>query len=69
MWFIAADIVVVCWSVCHDCEPCKNDLTDRSDFGGVDLGENKEPCIRWGSDLPYMKAHFWGGKVWPILKV
>jgi len=36
-------------SVCHDHEPCKNDLYA---VWVVDLGGPREPCIRWGFRSP-----------------
>jgi len=40
---------VVCLSVCHTSEPCKNGCTDRDAVWVKDSGGPKEPCIRWGS--------------------
>jgi len=43
---------VVCRSVFHNVEPCKNGSTGRDAVWVVDLGWPRESCIRWGSDLP-----------------
>jgi len=47
---------VVCRSVCHTSEPCKNGCTDRAAFCVEDLGGPGEPCIRWGSRSPHGKG-------------
>ena len=52
---------VVCRSVCHTSEPCKNGCTDRAAIWVEDLGAPGEPCIRWGPDPPWETANF-GGK-------
>ena len=41
---------VVCWSVCHTSEPCKNGCTDQDAVWVEESGGPKEPCIRWGPD-------------------
>jgi len=47
---------LVCRSVCHTSEPCKNGCTDRDAVWAEDLGGPKEPCIRWGPDPPWEGA-------------
>ena len=42
---------MVCRSVCHTSEPCKNGCTDRAAFRVDDLGGPDEPCIRWGPEV------------------
>ena len=60
---------VVCLSVCHSREPCKNGWTDRNGVWVEDSGGPKEPCIGWGSRLPRGKGQFWGRrKGWPVVK-
>ena len=58
---------VVCRSVCHTSEPCKNCWTDRDAVWVEDLSGPREPCIRWGPDT-HGKGQFWGGKGHPIVK-
>jgi len=58
---------VVCRSVCHTSEPCKNGCTDRDAVWVEDSGRPKEPCIRWGPDPPWEGA-VWGRKGCPIAK-
>jgi len=53
---------VVCQSVCHTREPCKNGSTDRAAFWVEDLGGPGEPCIRWGPDPPMGRGKFFGGE-------
>ena len=57
---IATDEVAwsVCRSVCHDCEPGKNSLTDQDTVWCMDLGGRRDSCIRCGSRSPYRKGHF-----------
>jgi len=40
---------MVCHSVCHTSEPCRNGSSDRDAVWVEDSGGPKEPCIRWGS--------------------
>jgi len=58
--------LLVSLSVSHNREPCKNGWTDRDVMWGLDLGESKEPCIRWGPDPPRELA-IWGGKWRPVV--
>ena len=57
---------MVCWSVCHTSEPCKNSWTDRDVIWVQDLGWPREPCIRWGSRSPMGRGNF--GERVPIIK-
>ena len=59
---------VVCLSVYHTSEPCKNSLADRDAVWVEDLGGPKELCITWGSRSPYGKGQFFWGKGHPIVK-
>jgi len=61
---------VVCRSVCHTSEPCKNGWSDRDTVWVKDLVGPKEPCIRWGPQdhIPHGNGQFWGGKWHPIVK-
>jgi len=54
--------IVVCRSVCHTSEPCKNGCTDRAAVWVEDLGGPGEPCIRWGSKSPHGKGQIFGGE-------
>jgi len=38
---------LVCLSICHSSETCKNGWTDRDAVWVVDSGGPKKPCIRW----------------------
>ena len=58
---------VVCLSVCHTSEPCKNGWTNRDAVLVEDSGGPREPCIRWGARSP-MERQFWRGKGRPIVK-
>jgi len=40
---------VVCRSVCHISEPCKNGCTDRDAVWVVGSNGPKESCVSWGS--------------------
>jgi len=53
---------VVCLSVCHTSEPCKNGCTDRAAVWVEDLGGPGEPRIRWGSRFPHGKGQIFGGE-------
>jgi len=57
---------MVCLSVCHDREPCKNRWNDRDVVWIVDSGGPNEPCIRWGP-VPIRRDNF-EGEGWPIVK-
>ena len=59
---------VVCRSVCHASEPCKNGCTDRAAFWVEDLGGPGEPCIRWGPDPSMGRGKFFGEYGRPIVK-
>jgi len=50
---------VVCRSVCHASEPCKNGWTDRDAVWVMDSGGPKETRIRWGPD-PHAKGQLSG---------
>jgi len=39
---------VVCRSVCHTSEPCKNGCTDRDVIWVENSGGPKDTCVRWG---------------------
>ena len=52
--------VCVCLSIGHVCEHCKNSWTDRDADWTADLGEPKEPCIRWESRCRKGKGQFLG---------
>jgi len=41
---------LVCLSVCHTSESCKNGCTNQDTIRVEDSGGSKEPCIRWGPD-------------------
>jgi len=43
----------------HVCESCKNSWIDQDADWRMDLGEPKEPCIRWSWDPPREGAIFW----------
>ena len=58
---------VVCRSVCHTSEPCRNGWTDRDAVRDEDSGGPREPCIRWGPDPPW-EAAILMGKGLPIVK-
>jgi len=47
---------VVCLSVRHSTEFCKNGWSDRDAVCVEDSGRPKEPCIRWGPDRPWDEA-------------
>ena len=59
---------VVCRSVCHTSEPCKNGCTDQAAVWVEDLGGPGEPCIRWGPDPPVGMGKFLGENGHPIVK-
>ena len=52
---------VVCLSVCHTSEPCRNSCTDRDAVWVEDSGGPKKPCIRWGPVPPMGRGNFDGG--------
>jgi len=51
---------VVCLSVCHISEPCKNGYTSCDAVWVEDLGGPREPCIRWGYRSPVGSGNFEG---------
>jgi len=53
---------VVCQSVCHTGEPCKNGRTDRGAVWVEDSGGPKEPRIRWGFGYPVERGNFKGDR-------
>jgi len=59
---------VVCQSVCHTSEPCKNSCSDQDAAWVQDLGVPKTTCIRWGSRSPTGRGNFEGQKGRPIVK-
>jgi len=59
---------VVCLSVCHSSEPCKNGSTDQDAVSVEDSGGRREPSIRQGSRSPMGRGNFEGGKGRPIVK-
>ena len=59
---------MVCRSVCHTSEPCKNAWTDWDAIWVEDSGGSREACIRWGSKFPHGKGQLWGGNGHPIVK-
>jgi len=68
MWFIAADIVVVCLSVCHDCDPCKNGWTDCNDFGVWTWVGTRNRVLDVVQISRIWRHNFEGGKGRPIVK-
>jgi len=44
---------LVCQSICHSSEPCKNGCTDQDGVWVEDSGGPKEPCITRGPDPPW----------------
>ena len=52
---------MVCWSLCHTSEPCKNGYTHRDAAWVEDLGGPREPCIIWGCRSPMGRGNFEGG--------
>jgi len=59
---------VVCRSVCHTSEPCKNGYIDQAAVWVEDLGGPGEPCITWGSRSPMGRGKFLVENGRPILK-
>jgi len=59
---------MVCRSVCHSSEPCKNGLTDLDAIWLEESDRPKEPCIRWGPDVPMERGNSEGGRA-PHCKV
>jgi len=51
---------VVCLSVCHTSEPCKNGSTDRDFVWVEDSGGPREPCITWATGVQIPP---WEGKI------
>jgi len=61
MWRSSVVCVLVCLSVGHNHEPCKNDWTSQDADCVMDLGGTKDwPCITWGPDYPQGKGQFLG---------
>ena len=60
--------IVVCRSVCHTSETCKNGCTNRVAVWVEDLGGPGEPRIRWGSRSPHGKGQILGENGRPIVK-
>ena len=61
MWRSSVVCVLVCLSVGHNHEPCKNDWTSQDADCVMDLGGTKDwPCIRWCPDYPQGKGQFLG---------
>jgi len=58
---------VVCRSLCHTSEPCKNGWTDRDAVWVEDSGGSRESCIRWGPDASMERGNFKGERA-PIVK-
>jgi len=54
-------VACFCLSVCHDCEPCKNDWDA---IWGMDSGGPKEACVRWGCTLAPPGKYDWTVYVW-----
>jgi len=62
---------MVCRSVCHTSEPCKNGWTDRDTVWVENSGGPREPCVRLGgpeSRCPMRRGNFWG-KGRPLLSI
>jgi len=53
---------VICLSVCHTSEPCKNGCTDQDAVWVDDSGGPREPCVRLGSRSPHGKGQILGGE-------
>jgi len=53
---------VVCRSVCHISEPCRNGCTSRAAVWVEHLGAPGKPCIRWGYRSPHGKGQIFGGE-------
>jgi len=51
---------VVCRSVFHTSEPCKNGCTDRAAVWVENWGAPREPCITWESRSPVGRGNFDG---------
>ena len=58
---------MICRSVCHTGEPCKNGSIDRDAVWVEDSGGSREPCIKLGPDLSMERGNF-KGEGWPIVK-
>jgi len=56
---------MVCRSVCHGSELCKNGWTDRDAVRVEDSGVPKESCVRWESRSPMETGNF---EVYQVLK-
>jgi len=47
-------------SIGHVLEPCKNGWTNQFAVWGTDSLGFKEPCVRYGVEIPLGKRQFWG---------
>jgi len=59
-------ISVVCHSVCHTSEPCKNGCSDRDAVWVEDSGEPKESFIIDGLHIPHKRGNFEGERGGPL---
>ena len=57
---------MVCRSVCHNSEPCKNGSTDRDAIWVEDSGGLKKPYIRCRPDHTMGMGNFEGGMAGPL---
>jgi len=53
---------MVCRSVCHTSEPCRNSCTDRDAIWIEDSGGPREPCITCRSRSAVGRGNFEGGE-------
>jgi len=58
---------IICRSICHAREPCKNGSTGRDSVWVVWSDGPKEPRIRWGSRFPMVRGNLLGEE-WPSVK-
>jgi len=61
-------ISIVCRTVCHTSESCKNGWTDRGAVWVEVSGAPREPFIRWGFRSPMGRVNFEGEEGRPIVK-
>jgi len=59
---------VVCQSVCHTSEPCKNGWTNQDAVWFENSGGPRKLCIRWGPDTPWEGTIF-GGRSVPLQSI
>ena len=59
---------VVCRSVCHTSEPCKNDCTNRDAVWVEFWGGPKEPRVLDGVQIPPLEGVILSGKVRSVVK-